>query len=207
MRVPPLYAIVDQRTAERYGWDVPTLARACLAGGARLIQVRAPAAGGAQMLNWCDEVIAAARSYDAQVIVNDRVDIACLAAADGVHIGQTDLGVSTVRRLLPAPAVVGVSTHTPDQVEQTPDTASYVAVGPIYETATKETGCGVAGLSLVRYAATRQRLPVIAIGGMTLERAPAVIDAGASSVAVISDLLVGNDPERRVKDYVAALGS
>ena len=204
MKLPPLYGIVDQRTAERSGWTVVALAKALLAGGARLLQLRAGAAGSGQLLAWCDEVVAAARSCGATVIVNDRADIALLARAGGVHVGQTDLSVAAVRRLLPAGAAVGVSTHSRAEVDHTvQQAASYVAVGPVYRTATKQTGHEPVGLELVRYAVRSQRRPVVAIGGITLERAPEVLAAGAAAVAVVSDLVRGGDPARRAADYCA----
>lgn len=206
MNLPPLYGIVDQRTAERGGWTVVALAKALLAGGARLLQLRAGAAGSGQLLAWCDEVVAAAQSCGATVIVNDRADIALLSRAGGVHVGQTDLSVAGVRRLLPAGAVVGVSTHSRAEVDGTArEAASYVAVGPVYRTATKEAGREPVGLELVRYAARSQRRPVVAIGGITLERAPEVLAAGAAAVAVVADLIRGGDPARRAADYCALL--
>ena len=207
MILPPLYAVVDQQTATRHGWAVPDLARTYLAGGARLIQVRVTEGGSAQFLAWCDEIVGDARSYDALVIVNDRADIAVLSGAAGVHVGQQDLGVATVRSLMPEPAIVGLSTHTSTELERSVNTAvSYVSVGPAYETATKDTWHAPVGLDLVRQAIhLRRSRPVVAIGGITLERAPEVLGAGATSVAVISDLLMGGDPERRVRDYVSAL--
>ncbi len=206
MTLPRLCAIVDQRTAERRGWQIPALARACLEGGARWIQLRLTDAGSGQALAWCDEVVAAARRCGARVVVNDRADIALLAGADGVHVGQTDLRPEAVRRVLPRPAIVGVSTHTAGEVDRSlRDDATYVAVGPIHRTRTKETGYAPVGLGLVRYAAGAQGRPVVAIGGITPERAGAVLDAGASAVAVISDLLRGGDPAQRVAAYVALL--
>ena len=208
MRVPALYAIVDQATTADFGWDVPVLARAYLDGGARLLQIRAPQADAGQLLEWCDEILAYAHPLGAQLIVNDRVDIARVAGADGAHVGQTDLDPADVRKILPAPAAIGVSTHTTIQVDDvSAEVASYVAVGPVFATSTKDTGYDAVGLSLVRYAATSQPRPVVAIGGMTLERAPSVLDAGATAVAVISDLCGHGDPAQRVADYVAVLGS
>ena len=209
MTLPRLYAVVDEQTASRHGWRVPDLARTYLAGGARLLQIRVTAAGSGQFLAWCDEVVDTARSYDAQVIVNNRVDIAILADAGGVHVGQEDLPVTTVRQLLVDTALVGLSTHTSSQVERSVDAAvSYVAVGPVYQTATKNTGYSAVGLDLVRDAAGhRPPRPIVAIGGITLERVRSVIEAGASAVAVVSDLLVGDDPEGRVRDYVTTLDS
>ena len=113
-----------------------------------------------------------------------------------------------MRQLLPASAIVGLSTHTPDEIAQsTHEAVTYVAVGPAYQTATKDTGHAVVGLELVRHAVSAQSRPVVAIGGITLDRALDVIQAGASAVAVISDLLAGGTPERRVGDYVAMLES
>ena len=206
MNLPPLYGIVDQHTAERGGWTVVALAQALLAGGARLLQLRAGEAGSGQLLAWCDEVVAAARSCGATVIVNDRADIALLSGAGGVHVGQTDMSVAGVRRLLPAAAAVGVSTHSRAEVDRTArEAASYVAVGPVYPTATKQTGRAAVGLELVRHAARSQSKPVVAIGGITLERAPDVIAAGAAAVAVVSDLMRGGDPARRAADYCSLL--
>lgn len=208
MKLPPLYAIVDQHAAEQCGWTAAALASAYLAGGARLIQLRAPAAGSGRLLGWCDELVAAARPRGARVIVNDRADIALLAGAGGVHVGQDDLQPATARRLLPADAAVGLSTHSPAEVDRSVhEPLSYVAVGPVYRTATKRAGRDPVGLDLVRYAARAQPRPVVAIGGITLERAPRVLDAGAAAVAVVSDLLRGGDPRRRVADYGARLAA
>ena len=208
MKLPALYAIVDQHATECCGWTVPALARAFLAGGARLIQLRAPSAGSGQLLAWCDELVAAARPLGARVIVNDRADIARLAGAGGVHVGQTDLAPSDVRRQLPAGAAVGISTHSPGEVDRSvQEPVSYVAVGPVYSTATKCTGRDPVGLELVRYAARAQARPVVAIGGITLERATEVLAAGASAVAVVADLLRGNDPVRRARAYAELLAA
>lgn len=139
-------------------------------------------------------------------MINDRPDIARLARADGVHVGQDDLSVEDTRALLGPEAIVGVSTHDETQIDAAARTsATYLAIGPVYATHTKDTGYTARGLDLVRRAAATGR-PVVAIGGMTLERAPDVLAAGAASVAVISDLLVG-DPEARVRQYLGRLGN
>jgi thiamine-phosphate pyrophosphorylase len=143
-------------------------------------------------------------SCGARLIINDRADIARLSGAAGVHVGQDDLSVADVRKLLPEPALVGLSTHDDhqidDAIEQRP---TYIAVGPVFGTSTKDTGYSARGLDLVRRAAERRR-PVVAIGGVTLENILDVVRAGASGVAVISDLLNG-DPEARTRDFVARL--
>jgi thiamine-phosphate pyrophosphorylase len=144
-------------------------------------------------------------------VVNDRADIARLAGADGVHVGQEDLSPAAARTILGADLIVGFSTHTGTQVDAAvllP--VSYIAVGPVFGTATKDTGYASVGLDFVKYAraamarATYAR-DLVAIGGITLDRAASVIEAGASAVAVISDVLATGDPESRVRAYLERL--
>lgn len=209
MNLPGLYAVVDHRIATQHGWRVCDLARAYLAGGARLLQIRATDVASGAFLAWCDEVIRDATDVGAQVIVNDRADIAAVAGAAGVHLGQSDLSPDVARRMGPANMMVGLSTHTRLQLDLSTTVAvDYVAVGPVYQTRTKETGYTAVGLDLVTYASRlKPERPVVAIGGVTLERVEAVMSAGATSVAVISDLLTGGDPTRRVADYVRVVGA
>jgi thiamine-phosphate pyrophosphorylase len=195
----------------RSGWTLPALADAYLAGGARFIQIRSKHAPSGIFLEMCEDLVARARKSGAIVIVNDRADIARLAAADGVHVGQDDLDPASARRILGSGAVIGVSTHSPDQVAAALSLPlDYIAVGPIFGTSTKDTGYRDVGTALVREAAgiirsAKASTPIVAIGGITLERAPEVIGAGAGSVAVISDLLSTGNPETRVRDYLRAL--
>ena len=195
----------------RSGWTVPALADAYLAGGARFIQIRSKHAASGLFLGMCEDVVTRAHKAGAMVVVNDRADIAKLCAADGVHVGQDDLDPASVRRILGGAAIVGVSTHSPDQVRAASALAvDYIAVGPIFGTSTKETGYRAVGTTFVSEAArilehARCTKPIVAIGGITLERAPAVIRAGAAAVAVISDLLSTGNPEARVKEYLRAL--
>ena len=202
-----LHAIVDVDASTRAGLRAPDVARAYLAGGARVLQVRAKALGSRDFLDLADACVAAARPFNATVIVNDRADIARLAGAAGVHVGQDDMAVGAVRRLVGDAAIVGRSTHTIPQIEAAlAEPISYLAVGPVFGTATKETGYDAVGLTLVREAVRRAgSLPVVAIGGITLENASSVIDAGAASVAVIGDLLTGVDPERRARAFLQRL--
>jgi thiamine-phosphate pyrophosphorylase len=195
----------------RSGWTVSALADAYLAGGARFIQIRSKQAASAAFLAMCEDLVARARKAGATVIVNDRADIAKLSAADGVHVGQDDLDPASARKILGGAAMVGVSTHTAAQVRAAATMGvDYIAVGPIFGTSTKDTGYRNVGTALVRDAAEILRAadcatPIVAIGGITLERAPEVIRAGAASVAVISDLLSTGHPEGRVREYLRAL--
>ncbi len=208
MTLPRLYAIVDTTVAARQGWQPSALARAYLAGGARLLQVRGGDVSSAGLLALCDAIVQDGHASGATIIVNDRADIALLSGADGVHVGQDDLPIRAARRLLGKGALVGISTHTPEQIDAALlEPVSYIAVGPVFTTRTKATGETEVGLELVRRAATQAGgRPVVAIGGITLARVAAVIEAGASTVAVIADLLAGGPPDARVRAYVAALG-
>jgi thiamine-phosphate pyrophosphorylase len=183
------------------------LARACLRGGARLLQLRVKEAGSAGFLRLAEALTALAREHDGSLVVNDRADIARLAGAAGVHVGQEDMPPADVRQVVGSGAIVGLSTHDEAQVAAAlREPITYVAVGPVYSTETKRTGYDGRGLDLVRVAA-RGPLPVVAIGGITLERVGLVIGAGAAAVAVISDLFTGGNPEARAHAYLAAIAA
>jgi thiamine-phosphate pyrophosphorylase len=202
-----LQAIVDVDSADRAGWAPADLARAFLDGGARFLQIRAKHLGSAAFLELCDIVVTAAAGYGAAVIVNDRADLAVASRAAGVHVGQDDLPPGAVRRIVGDRAIVGWSTHEVAQIEAAArEPLSYVAVGPVFGTRTKETGYEPVGIELVRTAhGLAGDVPVVAIGGITLDAAPSVIAAGAACVAVIGDLLAGDDPAARVRAYVDVL--
>lgn len=205
MRLPALYAVLDAEVAAAHGWTLPALARAVLAGGARLLQVRAKTLPSGELLAISRSVVAEAAAAGAVVIVNDRADVALAAGASGVHVGQDDLSPSDARRIVGPERLVGISTHTSAQVAAACDSdADYIAVGPVFGTRTKQTGYDPVGLERVGEAAATGR-PVVAIGGITLGNAASVLAAGATSVAVISDLLAGGDPEARTRALVERL--
>ncbi len=217
MKLPRLNAIVDVEVARLAGWTPIDLAAAYVEGGARFLQLRAKSMSGAELLDLASRIGDLAHAAGATLIVNDRADIARLSGADGVHVGQDDLAPAAARAIVGADAIVGVSTHTEAQIDAaTSLPVNYLAVGPVFGTATKDTGYVAVGLARVRYAAGRvgrdssqdgrDRLSgLVAIGGITLDRAAEVIAAGATSVAVISDLVATGDPEARVRAYLARL--
>ena len=209
IKLSRLCAIVDVAACELCGRQPLDLVRACLAGGARFLQLRAKELGSGAFLELARTATALAHAAGAVLIVNDRADLARLAGADGVHVGQDDLSPADVRRVVGDDAIVGLSTHTTEQLEQAiGQPVSYVAIGPVFSTSTKATGYDAVGLAMVRAAAAiaaRRSLPLVAIGGITIETAASVIDAGAASVAVIGDLLTGGNPEARVRKYVRTL--
>jgi len=203
----PLYAILDADLAHARGLDPLALARAFFVGGARLVQVRAKSLPSGPYLELCEAMVRAGAPHEALIVVNDRPDVARLAGAAGVHVGQDDLPAEAARRVAGPHALVGLSTHDASQIAAGAATsADYLAVGPVFGTRTKETGYEAVGLDLVRHAVkTGGGKPVVAIGGVTLDTAARAIAAGATSVAVISDLLATGDPEARVREYVLLL--
>ena len=205
--LPPLNAILDAETAAREGWDVIALGEALLAGGARFVQIRAKQLSSAQLLRIADRLVAAGRACGARIIVNDRVDVAKLSGAAGVHLGQDDISVADARVMLGPNAVIGCSTHTVAQIAAAIlEPVTYIAVGPVFGTRSKATGYAAVGVKMVEEAVRRAgAVPVVAIGGITLQTAPEVLQAGATSVAVISDLLTGGNPKARVEAYVRQL--
>jgi thiamine-phosphate diphosphorylase len=205
LRLPPLYPIVDVDLCRLRGLHPLAVLDAYLAGGARLIQLRDKTTRTGPLTALADAAASRAHAVGALLIVNDRADVAKLSGADGVHVGQDDLPVPDVRRVLGEDAIVGLSTHDEAQIDVALETsATYIAVGPIYGTSTKDTGYTARGLDLLRSAVARAgERPVVAIGGITLERAPEVLETGAASAAIISDLLNG-DPTGRVRAFLAS---
>jgi thiamine-phosphate pyrophosphorylase len=208
-RIPRLYAIVDSDVCAAAGRRPLEVAHAYFAAGVRLLQIRAKQANGRDLLAMVDAVSASARDFGAEVIVNDRVDVAASAAA-GVHVGQDDLPPAVARRLLGPRALIGCSTHTPAQLSAAlAAPVDYVAFGPVFATSTKTNPDPIVGLDAVRSAARHAAaagVPLVAIGGITLATAPAVVGAGATAVAVITDLLCSDEPpESRARRFLVAL--
>ena len=182
--LPRLYAIADAS----FG-DPLEIARRLFEGGARLIQIRNKSAGSGPYLEQVEQVLKLAPD-DAYVIVNDRADIALLSHAHGLHIGQDDLPAEPARAILGEKALIGLSTHNIAQAMKADLLlVDYIAVGPIFPTASKSNPDPVLGLDSLSEICRTVRKPVVAIGGITLESAPDVFAAGAASIAVIGDLL------------------
>ena len=204
----PLYAILDVEVATLRGLAPVAVVDAWLSGGVRLLQLRAKTLTGGPLLQLSEQIAARCRAAGARFIVNDRVDVTLMSAADGVHIGQTDLAPRDVRALLPPPGWIGYSTHSIAQIESAlNEPVDYLAFGPVFSTSSKAQADPVVGLAQLGEAAARAAragLPLVAIGGITLERVSDVMAAGASAVAVISDLLTGN-PASRAREYLAVL--
>ena len=198
---PPLYAILDPSLISR---PIVPLAENLAGAGVQLMQLRDKHAGGGRFFAQSRELAAALGPRGVRFIVNDRPDVAVLAKSGGVHVGQDDLPVEEARSVVGSGAWVGVSTHNIEQFRSANATsADYIAVGPIFPTASKENPDPVVGLALLREVRQLTAKPIVAIGGITLETAADVYRAGADSVAVIRDLLAGEDPARRAREYLA----
>jgi thiamine-phosphate pyrophosphorylase len=203
LALPPLYVILD---AALLPSDPIELTIKMLDAGARLFQYRNKTSSSRELLEASQSVWFAVRQYGGRFIVNDRADIARLAGASGVHLGQDDLGVSGARMIVGAERIIGFSTHNVEQFQAaTESDADYLAVGPIFATDSKANPDPVVGVDYIRRVRKLTSKPIVAIGGITLERARQVMDAGADSVAVISDILKARNPSERVRQYLEIL--
>lgn len=197
---PRLYAIMD---ASLLRTSALSFAKLLVDSGVELIQYRNKQISPQLLLSHSKELIDCCRSKAARYVVNDRADIAAVLSADGLHIGQSDIDVERARALCGGACWIGVSTHDLDQVREADDSsADYVAVGPIFPTATKDQPEPAVGVEFVRRARQLTRKPLVAIGGLTVERAAEVYRAGADSVAVARDLICAPDPAARARQYL-----
>ena len=196
---PSLYVIMD---AALSGPSAVDLAELLASAGAELIQYRDKQGSSHQLYETCRALLVRLEKFPVRLIVNDRPDIAAIVGAGGVHVGQDDLPVAAARSIVGADRWVGFSTHTLEQVREADATsADYIAFGPIFPTTTKETADPTVGIEGLRRARALTRKPLVAIGGIRLERAEEVWRAGADSVAVARDVVGAGDPAARIREY------
>jgi len=192
MFLPRIYPITDARLSKiSHAEQVKNL----IDGGARFIQLREKYASPNEFFEDATKALEVARKRGAKIIINDRVDVALALKADGVHLGQDDLPLEQARKILGDKAIIGFSTHNLAQaIEAVKLPVDYIAVGPIFTTTTKVNPEKQVGLDTIKRI--RQEIgdfPLVAIGGITLKNFPEVLNAGASSVAIISDLITESD--------------
>ncbi len=201
--LPRLYAILDSSSFS----DTQTLcatASELVAAGVTLLQYRNKSDNARQMLDQARE-LKRRLSSSVKLIMNDRADLCLAAAFDGVHVGQDDLSPEGVRRVIGKSLWLGVSTHNPEQLAAADKTtADYLAIGPVFATSSKANPDPVIGLDGVRRARALTRKPLVAIGGITRENCRSVLDAGADTVAVISDLI--REPRKSAEEFFRILG-
>jgi thiamine-phosphate pyrophosphorylase len=201
--LPRLYVILDAALITSPERDCAlSLAEA----GVRLLQYRNKCA---PVRHYFDSSCALAEMLcpkGVSFFVNDRPDVAFLAGASGVHVGQDDLDVERARRVAGNDKLVGVSTHNLEQFERAAaSSADYIAVGPVFSTSSKANPDPVVGVGFIRSVRALTNKPIVAIGGITLERAASVIEAGADSVAVISGILSAPNPAKQAREYLETL--
>ena len=203
--LPKVYPITDTRLS---GLSHVEQVERLAVGGATLIQLRDKSLSPLEFFELAKSAVEFARRRSIRIIINDRSDIALATKADGVHLGQDDLAPEAARRILGPDAIIGYSTHSLEQARHALSLPiDYLAIGPIFATSTKTDTEPIVGLEGLRsVAAIASGLPIVAIGGITLSNAPAVIGSGASSVAVISALLTPNDSiSERTRNLIETL--
>jgi thiamine-phosphate pyrophosphorylase len=202
---PRLYVILDRAAAR--GRDLTALADATIAGGCRMIQLREKEWPSGRLLPLGERLRARCRAAGVTFIVNDRVDLALVLDADGVHLGQDDLPPRAARPLLRPGMILGVSTHDAEQARAAQAAgADYVAVGSMFPTATKP-DFQLVGPDLIRKLRSELRVPLIGIGGITRANVAEVIRAGADGVAVISEVCAAADPAEATRELLSAIAA
>ena len=203
--LPRLYVILDATLLNNSPHDC---AQELAAAGVRLLQYRDKTASTRDLLAISRELVSSLNSYGASLVVNDRPDIAVLAGAAGVHVGQEDLEPEQARAVVGDEMWIGTSTHNLEQFRRAAATsADYIAVGPIFPTTSKANPDPVVGLELIRQVRNLTEKPIVAIGGITVERAASVIEAGADCVAVIRGIVCAAKPVERARRFLDALGA
>jgi thiamine-phosphate pyrophosphorylase len=196
-----LYVVTDAR--EDRG-DLDAFLEEILSAGVDIVQLREKEAEAGDLLRWGARFRDAAHRHDALFVVNDRPDVALALEADGVHVGQNDLPAVFARRLLGPDAIVGLSTHSEEQLRGASPEADYVCVGPVHETPTKA-GRAAVGVDLVRAAARHERRPWFAIGGINGRTLPEVVEAGATRIVVVRAVTEAPDPAAAVLELLDGL--
>lgn len=200
-----LYAILDSGYCPPANW--PHMAQELLSGGAQVVQIRAKHASLREVIEWSRPIVPICERFGAPLIINDHPSAVSIVGAAGCHVGQDDLAVADARQQAGPGAIIGKSTHSPDQaLAAVREGADYLGVGPVFATPTKPTYAPV-GLEFVRFAAENISLPFFCIGGIKLENLDSVIAAGASRVVIVSGLLKSENPRqdaRLVREKLAA---
>jgi len=185
------------------GRELPTLLRAATAGGVDIVQLREKRVPDEELASIANATRALCERLGTLLIVNDRPWVAREARADGVHVGQDDIPAADVRELVGPEMLIGVSTHSPEQIDAIDaSVVDYIGVGPIHETPTKP-GRAAVGLELIRYAAAHAPVPFFAIGGLNADNLGDALDAGATRVCVLRAIADAQDPEaaaRAIRD-------
>ncbi len=193
-----LYVITDAAAAN--GKDVADVVRAAIRGGADVIQLRDKHASDAELVKAAKRLLAVTRTGGVPLIINDRIAVARDCGAEGVHLGQDDASYSKARAMLGSAAIIGRSTHSPEQALAAEEEGfDYIGIGPVFGTPTKPEYKPV-GLELVSYASRHIHIPFIAIGGIDTTNVKSVRKAGARTIAVVRAVMAASDPEQAASE-------
>ncbi len=198
-RLRAIYGIVDNSLAPDL--SLTEIAEKILKGGCKIIQLRAKSLTDREFFLAALRIRDMTRRYEALFIINDRLDIALLTEADGIHVGQNDIPITHIRKLWNG--IIGLSTHSIDQaVEAEGLGVDYIGFGPIFPTRTKRDVYPYTGISKIQELKKYVRIPVVAIGGINSSNMIDVIKAGADAVAMISEIVTSSDIEFKVRDLI-----
>lgn len=200
--LPRIYPITDKKLAKRAShWSI---LKDLVRGGARIVQIRDKDTPLCELWPDVKRCVEFARDHGVTLIINDRCDLALAAAASGVHLGQEDLPPEAARAILGPHRIIGLSTHSLTQVRKSRGLPiQYIGFGPVYATSTKREASAPTGAKMLARACEASSLPVVAIGGINLERVREVLDAGAASAAVISALMEADDIARQMERFLS----
>jgi thiamine-phosphate pyrophosphorylase len=204
LHLPPVYPITDKKLAKRTSHY--SILKELVKGGARIVQIRDKSTPTDELFEDLKRSVEFASKRNVVLILNDRCDLVLCSGASGVHLGSNDLPPEAARSLLGRSRIIGFSTHSLQEVRKASTLPiQYIGFGPVFKTSTKENAAPVLGLQKLRQACTESAVPVVAIGGIGLSQVVKVLEAGASSVAVISDLMTAPDIARRMQEFLARI--
>jgi thiamine-phosphate pyrophosphorylase len=199
-----LYLVTDRSKFNSQDEFLDKIALA-LKGGVQIVQLREKNATAREFIDLGRKVKELCALYDALFIINDRVDIANIVGADGVHLGQDDIDINSARHIIGKDAIIGISTHSSEQAKKAVESgADYIGVGPVFETPTKP-GRQAVGLEYVKWASQNVYIPWYAIGGINLDNVNEVINAGASRIAVVRAIINADNPESAANEFLKDL--
>ena len=196
-----LYLILDQSWASQC--SLPDVLRQAVEAGVQLVQYRNKGESIKDIYRQVLELRTIAADSKILFFVNDRCDLALAVEADGVHLGQSDLPIELARKVVGKQGLIGISTHTPEQVvEATAQGADYLGFGPVFPTSTKKDHEAVVGIQGMKRVRSLTDLPVFCIGGITTKSVPEIIEAGANGVAVASGILGATNPKQAIQQFM-----
>ena len=205
-KIGRLHVLTDTELQSRFSHV--ELAKLAIKGGADILQFRQKIGTTREMIEICREIKRLCEDSDVTFIVNDRVDVAIASEADGVHLGQEDFPIPLARKLLGETRIIGGSAVTLEEAQEClSEGADYIGFGPVYLTTSKNDAGPVTGIEILKEVVNAISIPIIAIGGVTVENTPEVIRAGAQGIAVISAVCCQENPEQATRDLSQALQS